>query len=108
MPTCPSPTRSGRHGQAWTWEGSVNLKNAGFADDQDPLDPGVDCPASRGYAKAYLHHLVKSGEILGQVLLSWHNLAFYQTLMGRMRAAIAEGRFEAFRREFAAAQRARG
>ena len=105
---CVLPTRSGRHGQAWTWEGSVNLKNAGFADDQDPLDPSVDCPASRGYAKAYLHHLVKSGEILGQVLLSWHNLAFYQTLMGRMRAAIAEGRFEAFRREFAAAQRARG
>ena len=104
---CVLPTRSGRHGQAWTWEGSLNLKNAAFAEDPDPLDPSVDCPASRDYAKAYLHHLVKADEILGQVLLSWHNLAFYQALMGRMRAAIAGGRFEAFRRDFAAAQRAR-
>ena len=102
---CVLPTRSGRHGQAWTWEGSVNLKAAGFAEDEEPLDPSVDCPASQDYAKAYLHHLVKSGEILGQVLLSWHNLAFYQALMARMRQAIAEGRFEAFRRDFAAAQR---
>jgi queuine tRNA-ribosyltransferase len=98
------PTRSGRHGQAWTWEGSVNLKNAPFAEDDAPLDPASDCPASRDYSKAYLHHLVKSGEILGQVLLSWHNLAFYQALMGAMRAAIAEGRFQAFRADFRARQ----
>ena len=97
---CVLPTRSGRHGQAWTWSGSVNLKNARFAEDDEPLDPAIDCPASRDYAKAYLHHLVKSEEILGQVLLSWHNIAFYQALMAAMRAAIAEGRFEAFRREF--------
>ena len=71
------------------------------------MDPSVDCPASQDYAKAYLHHLVKSDEILGQVLLSWHNLAFYQALMARMRLAIAEGRFETFRRDFAAAQRER-
>jgi len=96
---CVLPTRSGRHGQAWGWEGAVNLKNARFADDEAPLDPASDCPASRDYSKAYLHHLVKSEEILGQVLLSWHNLAFFQGLMAGLRAAIAEGRLEAFRRE---------
>jgi queuine tRNA-ribosyltransferase len=102
---CVLPTRSGRHGQAWTWEGSINLKNARFAEDDEPLIADVDCPASRDYSKAYLHHLVKSEEILGQVLLSWHNLAFFQTLMATMRTAIAQGRFEAFRRDFAARQR---
>jgi len=102
---CVLPTRSGRHGQAWTREGSVNLKNARFAEDDTPLDPTSDCPASRDYSKAYLHHLVKSQEILGQVLLSWHNLAFFAGLTAAMRAAISEGRFEAFRRDFAAAQR---
>jgi queuine tRNA-ribosyltransferase len=102
---CVLPTRSGRHGQAWTWEGSVNLKNARFTDDETPLDPESACPASRDYSKAYLHHLVKSEEILGQVLLSWHNLAFFQQLMAALRAAIAEGRLEAFRRDFLARQR---
>jgi queuine tRNA-ribosyltransferase len=102
---CVLPTRSGRHGQAWTWEGSVNLKNARFADDDEPLDPTSDVPASRDYSKAYLHHLVKSEEILGQVLLSWHNISFFQTLMAQLRAAIAEGRLDAFRREFKARQR---
>jgi queuine tRNA-ribosyltransferase len=103
---CVLPTRSGRHGQAWTWEGPVNLKNARFADDGDPLDDESDCPASRDYSRAYLHHLVKSGEILGQVLLSWHNVAFFETLMARMRVAIVAGRLEAFRRDFKAGQRA--
>jgi queuine tRNA-ribosyltransferase len=103
---CVLPTRSGRHGQAWTWEGPVNLKNARFADDPDPLDPGSDCPASRDYSKAYLHHLVKSGEILGQVLLSWHNVALYETLMARMREAIADGRLDSFRRDFNSNQQA--
>jgi queuine tRNA-ribosyltransferase len=101
---CVLPTRSGRHGQAWTWAGPVNLKNARFADDADPLDGESDCPASRDYSKAYLHHLVKSGEILGQVLLSWHNVAFYETLMARLRAAISLGRLDAFRRDFKATQ----
>jgi queuine tRNA-ribosyltransferase len=96
---CVIPTRSGRHGQAWTWEGSLNLKNARFADDDSPLDPDIDCPASRDYSRAYLHHLVKSGEILGQVLLSWHNIAFFQTLMAALRAAITEGRLGALRRD---------
>jgi queuine tRNA-ribosyltransferase len=104
---CVLPTRSGRHGQAWTAEGPLNLKNAAFAEDEDPLDASVDCPASRDYSKAYLHHLVRADEILGRVLLSWHNLAFFQALMARMRTAIAEGRFEAFRRGFVSAQRER-
>jgi queuine tRNA-ribosyltransferase len=97
---CVLPTRSGRHGQAWTWAGSVNLKNARFAEDDTPLDVSSDCPASRDYSKAYLHHLMKAEEILGQVLLSWHNIAFYQQLTAAMRQAIAERRFEAFRRQF--------
>ncbi len=99
---CVLPTRSGRHGQAWTWDGPINLKNARFADDDSPLDPLSECPASLYYSKAYLHHLVKSQEILGQVLLSWHNIAFFQALTAAMRAAIAEQRFAAFRRDFAA------
>jgi len=96
---CVLPTRSGRHGQAWTWEGPINLKAARFAEDAAPLDAEIACPASRDYSKAYLHHLVKSGEILGQVLLSWHNLAFYQALMGGLRTAIGEGRLGAFRKQ---------
>jgi queuine tRNA-ribosyltransferase len=97
---CVLPTRSGRHGQAWTWAGPVNLKAARFADDDTALDPAIDCPASRDYSRAYLHHLVKADEILAQVLLSWHNLAFYQTLMAALRDAIREGRLQAFRRVF--------
>ena len=104
---CVLPTRSGRHGQAWTAEGPINLKNARFAEDEEPLDPTSDCPAGRDYAKAYLHHLVKSDEILGQVLLSWWNIAFFQQTMNQARAAIAEGRFEPWRKAFVAAQRLR-
>jgi queuine tRNA-ribosyltransferase len=103
---CVLPTRSGRHGQAWTFEGPINLKAAAYADDESPLDATLDCPASRDYSRAYLHHLVKSEEILGQVLLSWHNLAVFQALMAQLRAAIAEGRLDVFRRDFAARQRA--
>jgi queuine tRNA-ribosyltransferase len=102
---CVLPTRSGRHGQAWTREGPVNLKSARFVEDETPLDAAIDCPASRDYSRAYLHHLVKSKEILAQVLLSWHNLAFYQHLMVAIRAAIAEGRFAAFRAAFHAGLR---
>jgi queuine tRNA-ribosyltransferase len=97
---CVLPTRSGRHGQAFTWDGPVNMKNARFAEDDASLDPASACPASGGYSKAYLHHLFKAEEILGQVLLSWHNIAFYQALMAALRAAIAEGRLGAFRRDF--------
>ena len=99
---CVLPTRSGRHGQAWTWDGPLNLKNARFAEDDTPLDPSSDCPASRDYSKAYLHHLIRADEILGQVLLSWHNVSFFEALMKEMRAAIAEGRFERFVRDFRA------
>ena len=99
---CVLPTRSGRHGQAWTWDGAINLKNAKYAEDETPLDPDSDCPASRDYSKAYLRHLFKAEEILGQVLLSWHNIAFFQALTAAMRAAIAEGRFEQFRLDFRA------
>jgi len=101
---CVLPTRSGRHGQAWTWEGPINLKNARFAEDDTPLDPDSTASPSRDYSKAYLHHLVKAEEILGQVLLSWHNLCFFQALMAELRAAISEGRAEAFRRSFASRQ----
>ena len=101
---CVLPTRSGRHGQAWTWSGAINLKNARFAEDETPLDPESTVSASRDYSKAYLHHLVKSQEILGQVLLSWHNLAFYQSLMAGLRQAVAGGRIEAFRRDFLSRQ----
>ncbi len=99
---CVLPTRAGRHGQAWTWHGPINLKNARFAEDEAPLDPDVPCPASQDYSRAYLHHLVRADEILGKTLLTWHNIAFYQALTAAMRAAIAEGRFEAFRRDFRA------
>jgi queuine tRNA-ribosyltransferase len=101
---CVLPTRSGRHGQAWTWDGSINLKSARFAEEDAPLDPDSDCPASRGYSRAYLHHLVKAEEILGQVLLSWHNIAFYQSLMAAMRAAIGAGTFDVFRKTMAERQ----
>ncbi len=97
---CVMPTRSGRHGQAFTWNGRVNLRNARHAEDLRPLDENSSCPACRDYSRAYLHHLVKSGEYLGAMLLSWANTWFYQELMAATRAAIAEGRFDAFRREW--------
>ncbi len=99
---CVLPTRSGRHGQAWTDAGPLNITNARFAEDTSPLDENLACPASRDYAKAYLHHLFKAGEILGQVLLSWHNLAYYQRLMARLRTAIAERRLGEMRESFRA------
>lgn len=104
---CVIPTRSGRTGQAFTRFGAINLRNARHAEDGRPLDESVPCPASRDYARAYLHHLVRAGEILGAILLTWHNIAYYQTLMAGMRAAIAEGRLQAFVAAFAADQ-ARG
>lgn len=99
---CVLPTRAGRHGQAWTWDGPINLKNARFAEDLAPLDEAVDCPASRDYSRAYLHHLIRSGEYLGSMVLSWHNIAFFQALMQRMRDAISEGSFETLRKELTA------
>ena len=92
---CVMPTRSGRHCQAFTWGGRLNLRNARYAEDPTPLDPESACPAAQ-YERAYLHHLVKSGETLGAMLLSYANVQFYQELMARARAAIAEGRLARF------------
>jgi queuine tRNA-ribosyltransferase len=94
---CVMPTRAGRHGLAYTRFGKVNLRNARHADDPRPLDEMSDCPAARDYSRAYLHHLVKAGENLSGMLLSWNNLAYYQSLMAGIRAAIDEGRFDDFR-----------
>ncbi len=96
---CVMPTRSGRHGQVFTWEGKINLRNARFADDPRPLNEKSTCPAARDYSRAYLHHLIKSQEYLGPMLLSWANVHFYQELMREMRAAIGEGRFDAFAKQ---------
>ena len=85
---CVMPTRAGRHGLAYTRRGKVNLRNARHADDPRPLDEESNCPAARDYSRAYLHHLVKSGEALGAMLLSWNNIAYYQQLMQAMRDAI--------------------
>jgi queuine tRNA-ribosyltransferase len=92
---CVMPTRSGRHCQAFTWGGRLNLRNARYTDDPAPLDAESACPAAR-YSRAYFHHLVKSGEILGPMLLSWANVQFYQELMQRARAAILEDSFASF------------
>jgi queuine tRNA-ribosyltransferase len=93
---CVMPTRAGRHGLAYTRYGRVNLRNARWAQDPRPLDPKSNCPAARDYSRAYLHHLVKAGEILGMMLLTWANLAYYQDLMAGMRQGIREGAFEDF------------
>ncbi len=96
---CVLPTRAGRHGQAWTWDGPINIKNARFAEDIEPIDVTSTCPASAHFSKAYLHHLFKAQEMLGQTLLSWHNIAFYQALMARIRASIEQGDFDALRQD---------
>ncbi len=96
---CVMPTRSGRHALAFTRFGRINLKNARHAEDPRPLDEESDCPALRDYSRAYLHHLVRCEEMLGAMLISWANLHYYQDLMRGIRGAIAEGRFEDFRRE---------
>jgi queuine tRNA-ribosyltransferase len=101
---CVLPTRSGRTAQAFTRRGTVNLRNARHAEDPRPLDEACRCPACRNYGRAYLHHLVKANEILGAMLLTWHNLTYYQDLMAGLRAAIAGGRLETFASDFARAQ----
>jgi len=96
---CVMPTRNGRHGMAFTRFGQINLRNARHADDPRPLDAESDWPAARDYSRAYLHHLVRSGETLGAMLLSEINVAYYQHLMQGMRDAIAAGTFETFQNE---------
>jgi queuine tRNA-ribosyltransferase len=104
---CVLPTRSGRNGQAFTWAGPLNLRNARHAEDTGPLDARCACPTCAHYSRAYLHHLQKAGEMLGAMLVTEHNLSFYQQLMQAMREAIGEGRFAtfaaAFRREYGGA-----
>ena len=97
---CVLPTRSGRTGQAFTADGPLNLRNARFAEDSAPIEAGCPCPACSGFERAYVHHLVKSGEILGAMLMTQHNLWFYQRLVQALRDAIAAQRLEAFAREF--------
>jgi queuine tRNA-ribosyltransferase len=97
---CVLPTRSGRNGQAFTWNGPINLRNAKFAEDTGPLDDRCICPTCANYSRAYLHHLIRSGEILGAMLMTEHNLSFYQQLMQGMRDAIGDGRFGEWAGEF--------
>lgn len=97
---CVLPSRSGRNGQAFTWNGPLNLRNARFAEDSEPLDAACKCDTCGTYSRAYLHHLVKSGEILGAMLMTEHNISFYQQLMQAMRDAIREGRFANFASDF--------
>ena len=93
---CVMPTRAGRHGLAYTRLGKLNLRNAKHATDRRPVDELSECPAARDYSRAYLHHLVKSGEILGMMLLTWINLSYYQELMTGLRQAIAAGTLDDF------------
>jgi queuine tRNA-ribosyltransferase len=96
---CVMPTRSGRHGLAFTRKGKVNIRNAKHAEDMRPLDDQSSCPASRDYSRAYLHHLVRANEALGGMLLTWNNLSYYQELMQGIRTAIAQGRYADFMAE---------
>lgn len=107
MMDCVLPSRSGRTGQAWTRRGQVNIKNARHQDDPRPLDEACTCPACTGYSRAYLHHVFRAGEMISGMLLTWHNLHYYQELMQGLRDAIAAGRLDAFVADFHA-QRAEG
>ncbi len=107
MMDCVLPSRSGRTGQAFTRHGVVNIKNARHQDDPRPLDEGCTCPACRGYSRAYLHHVFRANEMISGMLLTWHNLHYFQQIMGEMRAAISAGTFAAWEAEFHR-QRAQG
>jgi queuine tRNA-ribosyltransferase len=97
---CVLPTRSGRTGQAFTADGPLNMRNARFAEDAEPIEPGCPCPACATFSRAYVHHLVKAGEILGAMLMTQHNLWFYQRMMQGLRDAVAAQRLQAFASEF--------
>lgn len=102
---CVLPTRSGRNGQAFTRDGPLNIRNAKFAEDEAPLDASCRCPVCTTWSRAYLHHLVRAGEMLGAMLMTQHNIHYYQDLMQAMRDAIAGGRFAAFQADFTARYR---
>jgi queuine tRNA-ribosyltransferase len=99
---CVLPTRSGRNAQAFTWDGTLNLRNACHAEDTGPIDTQCRCPACRQFSRAYLHHAVKTNEIIASMLLTWHNLTFYQDLMAALRTAVTEKRIAEFARTFIA------
>ena len=101
---CVLPTRSGRTGQGFTRRGPINIKNARHAEDNRPIDEACSCPACSRFSRAYLHHLFKADEVQGLMLLSWHNIQYYQDLMADMRAAIEAGRFAQFEKDFHAMQ----
>ena len=101
---CVLPTRSGRTGRAFTARGTLNIRNARHADDPRPLDENCTCPTCTGHSRAYLHHLHRAGEMLGGMLLTWHNLHYYQQLMAGLRAAIENGELDVFVSEFHATQ----
>ncbi|MEG2096888.1 MAG: tRNA guanosine(34) transglycosylase Tgt, partial [Pseudoflavonifractor sp.] len=94
---CVMPARNARHGKLYTWEGAINIKNEKYKTDPLPIDPGCGCPACQSFSRAYLRHLFASGEMLGMRLAVLHNLYFYNELMARIRKALDEGSFEAFR-----------
>ena len=102
---CVLPTRSGRTGQAFTASGPLNLRNARFGEDPEPIELGCQCPACTTFSRAYVHHLVRSGEILGAMLMTQHNLWFYQRLMKGLRDAIAGQRLREFADAFLARYR---
>ncbi|MEO1543522.1 MAG: tRNA guanosine(34) transglycosylase Tgt [Pseudomonadota bacterium] len=105
---CVMPTRNGRHGMAFTWAGRINLRSAKYAEDLTPVDPHARCAAASQYSRAYVHHLIRSGEHLGSMILSWVNTAFYQELMDQMRQTITEQRFDVWREETLAKVSQRG
>lgn len=107
MMDCVLPSRSGRTGQVWTRRGQVNIKNARHMDDPRPIDEACTCPACRSYSRAYLHHVFKSQEIIASMLMTWHNLHYFQELMQGLRDAIAAGRLAEFVQAFHA-KRAEG
>ncbi len=107
MMDCVLPSRSGRTGQAFCRHGTVNIKNARHADDPRPLDEECGCPACRHYSRAYLHHVFRSGEMISSMLLTWHNIHYFQSIMEGMRLAISQGRFNAWEAAFQS-ERARG
>ncbi|OUD08230.1 tRNA guanosine(34) transglycosylase Tgt [Marivivens niveibacter] len=100
MMDCVLPSRSGRTGQAWTHRGQVNIKNARHQDDPRPLDENCTCPCCRNYSRAYLHHVFRAKEMISGMLLTWHNLHYYQEIMAGMRGAIAKGEFAAWEADF--------
>jgi queuine tRNA-ribosyltransferase len=100
---CVIPTRSGRTGRAYTSRGMMNLRNAKHAEDPRPIDPDCGCPACTRHSRAYLHHLIKAEEMLGPMLLTWHNVQYYQDLTRGLREAISAGRLDAHAAELEAA-----